>query len=271
MSSNVTVQQARSLDEFADWTDEVESRDDEISQRAIVGQSVSFGNDGKFRLRDKTELTKPLIVANCRRVLTKWGKEKRPVETVFLKAGEKIPDLEKRNAETPRSEWIEGFNHEPKGPWQAQHVVYMVDPVSIDQYTYPTATVGGGIAVRELIDRILWMRRFKGNAVYPIVQLTTRSMSIQRGTATRPRPHFEIVNWTKFETDEANVIPANDTRQLPLQPPAETVADVVEVRAPTATVAPNNAKKMQEVLAAIGGENVEPPTLKEETKDEIPW
>ena len=89
-----------------------------------------FGNDGKLRLRDKSELTKPLIVANCRRVLTKWGKEKRPVETIFLKAGEKIPDLEKRNEETPKSEWVEGFDDKPKGPWQAQHVVYMVDPIS---------------------------------------------------------------------------------------------------------------------------------------------
>ena len=158
--------------------------------------SVTTVNCGCATIR---ELTKPLIVANCRRVLTKWGKEKRPVETIFLKAGEKIPDLEKRNEETPKSEWIEGFDHKPKGPWEAQHVVYMVDPVSIDQYTYPTATIGGGIAVRELIDRILWMRRFKGNAVYPIVQLATRPMSIQRGTATRPRPHFEIVSWTKFD------------------------------------------------------------------------
>ena len=82
----------------------------------------------------------------------------------------------------------------------------MVDPVSIDQFSYPTATIGGDIAVRELIDRILWMRRFKGNAVYPVLLLATRPMSILRGTATRPRPHFEIVSWTKFETDEVNAI-----------------------------------------------------------------
>ena len=54
MSNNVAVQRPRSLDEFADWTDEVESRDDEISERAIVGQLIRFGNDGKWRLRDNT-------------------------------------------------------------------------------------------------------------------------------------------------------------------------------------------------------------------------
>ena len=106
MSNNVAVQRPRSLDEFADWTDEVESRDDEISERAIVGQLIRFGNDGKWRLRDNTELAKTLIVANCRRILTKWGKEKRPVETILLKAGEKIPDLKERNEETPKAEWV---------------------------------------------------------------------------------------------------------------------------------------------------------------------
>ena len=42
MSNNVAVQQPRSLDEFADWTDEVESHNEEISERAIIGQSVSL-------------------------------------------------------------------------------------------------------------------------------------------------------------------------------------------------------------------------------------
>ena len=138
------------------------------------------------------------------------------------------------------------FRPQAQRSWQAQHVVYLVDPVSIDQYTYPTATIGGGIAVRELIDRILWMRRFKGNAVYPIVQLTTRPMSIQRGTATRPRPHFEIVSWTKFDTDEVNAIPANDTRQLPPQQPAEQLDAFAADKT-------NKAEKMKAVLHTIGG------------------
>ena len=136
---------------------------------------IRFGNDGKWRLRDNTELTKPLIVANCRRVLTKWGKEKRPVETIFLKAGEKIPDLEKRNEETPKSEWVEGFESTSPKVLGKRSTSSTWSILSASTSTrYPTATIGGGIAVRELIDRILWMRRFKGNAVYPIVQLATR-------------------------------------------------------------------------------------------------
>ena len=108
------------------------------------------------------------------------------------------------------------------------------------------------------------MRRFKGNAVYPVVQLTTRSMSIQRGTATRPRPHFEIVSWTKFETDEVNAIPVTDPRQLPPQQPAEQL----EASAADKT---DKAEKMKAVLHTIGAQTVEPPSLKEETGDKIPW
>ena len=114
------------------------------------------------------------------------------------------------------------------------------------------------------------MRRFKGNAVYPVVQLATRPMSIQRGTATRPRPHFEIVNWTKFETDEANAIPANDTRQLPLQPPAETAANVVQEPVPASSPRPNKPRKDEGRAATIGAQNGRSRrALKEETDDEI--
>jgi hypothetical protein len=107
------------------------------------------------------------------------------------------------------------------------------------------------------------MRRFKGNAVYPVVQLATRPMSIQRGTATRPRPHLEIVSWTKFDADEVDAIPANDdTRQLPPQQPAEQLDAFAADKT-------NKAEKMKAVLHTIGAQTVEPPSLKEETGDEI--
>jgi hypothetical protein len=206
MSNDIAPKEARSLDDFEDWTDEVESYDEPVSERALIGQRVRYTD--KWLLPDQKQLTKPLIVVNVRRTVLKWGKDKKkPPETIFLRAGEKIPDLKKRNEETPKSEWVEGFDGKPKGPWEAQHIVYMIDPTSIDQYSYPTSTTGGGIAVRELIDRIVWMRRFRGNAVFPIVQLATRPMSIQRGTATRPRPHFEIVDWAKFDLGGGGMIP----------------------------------------------------------------
>jgi hypothetical protein len=172
--------------------------------------------------------------------------------------------LKKKNEETPKSEWITGFDGKPKGPWEAQHIVYMIDPISIDQYSYPTSTIGGGIAVRELIDRILWMRRFKGNKVYPVVQLATRIMPTQYGPQGRPRPHFEIVDWAGLNPTSDKLIPASDARQLPPQQPAEQPAEV-------ATDKSEKAEKLKAALRAIDMQTVEPPSAKEVTGDEIPY
>ena len=108
------------------------------------------------------------------------------------------------------------------------------------------------------------MRRFKGNAVYPLALPATRPMSIQRGTATRPRPHFEIVSWTKFDADEGNAIPVTDPRQLPPQQPTEQLEAFADDKT-------DKAEKVKAVLHTIRAQTVEPPTLKEETDDEIPW
>jgi hypothetical protein len=254
--NDVAPKEPRSLDEFADWTDEVESGE-QSSERSIIGQRVRFSNEGQWLLADQTELTKLLIAVNTRRTAVKWGKTKGgPVETIFLKAGEKFPDLAKRNEETPKSEWIEGFDGKPKGPWEAQHILYLLDPVDISQYSYPTSTVGGGIAVRELVDRIMWMRRLRGNAVYPVVQLTTRLMRTK--FAGRLRPHFEIVDWTKIDPDSGGMIPVSDPQQV-LQQPAEQLP----------AAATGQAEKMQAVLHTIGIQTVEPPSAKEATDDEI--
>jgi hypothetical protein len=259
MTNNLAVEAPRSLDEFAGWSDEVESHDEQTLERAIIGELMKFTNEGQWILRDHTPLTKVLIAVNVRRTLTKWGKNKRPVPPViFLQAGEKIPDVGKLNDETPKSEWVEDYNGKLKGPWQAQHIVYLIDPISIDQYSFPTSTVGGGIAVRELVDRINWMRRFRGNAVYPVVQLSTRHMKTTHGGG-RPRPHFEIEAWKRFDPGSDGTIPTDDPRQLPPQQPIEQVP----------MAAPDAAKKMEAVLHAIGAQTVEPPSLKEEMQDEI--
>jgi hypothetical protein len=115
-----------------------------------------------------------------------------------------------------------------------------------------------------LIDRIKWMRRFKGNRVYPVVQLTTRIMATQYGPQGRPRPHFEIVDWAGLNPTNDKLIPASDARQLPPQQPAEA--------APPSEVAADKsekAEKLKAALRAIDMQTVEPPSAKEATGDEI--
>jgi len=270
MVSEIAVNTPRALDEFEGWTDEVESEGEQYSERSIIGQRLRFSNEGKWLLPDGTELEKPLIVVDIRRSVVKWKPDKGAPETSFLKEGEAFPDLRARNEGTPKAEWIKGFNGELKGPWEAQHIAYLVDPVSLDHHTFPTSTTGGGIAVRELVNRTLLMRRFRGNAVYPIVRLATHWMRTKY--AGRLRPHFEIVGWTAFEPNNDRVIEAAQPQQQLARPVVEQSASQTqssEQPAGPLSAASTQAERLKAVLNIIGAKTVEPPTLKEELRDEI--
>jgi hypothetical protein len=80
-------------------------------------------------------------------------------------------------------------------------------PIAGGEHEYTT----GGF--KELIDRIIWMRRLRGNTTYPIARLATQFMRTK--WAGRLRPHFEIVDWTKFDLDSGGAIPVSETQQLP--------------------------------------------------------
>ena len=70
----------------------------------------------------------------------------------------------------------------------------------MDRYTFPTGTVGGQIAVRELVDKTKWMRKLRGANVYPVTTLSDTFMPTRFGG--RQRPHFEIKRWISFGPDE---------------------------------------------------------------------
>jgi len=60
-------------------------------------------------------------------------------------------------------------------------------------------TVGGGIAVRDLIDRVSWMRKFRGEQVYAVVSPSAAPMKTRHGT--RLRQHFVIKRWIGLSSD----------------------------------------------------------------------
>jgi hypothetical protein len=167
------------------------------------------------------------------RVLQKWI-DKAPVHTSFLASGEQV-DVERLNAECPREEWSEDLNGKPRGPWQVQHVVYMVDMETMARFTYPTSTVGGSIAITDLKDAVKLMRRFKGGGIYPVVSLAAKHMNTRFGG--RQRPHFQIKRWISFGPD-GTALPAP---------------------APAAKALPSGAHAVEE------------PTLREEMDDDIPF
>ena len=88
---------------------------------------------------------------------------------------------------------MKGPDGKMRGPWQAQRIVYLLNPETVDRYTFASGTTGGRIAINDLVERTKWMRKFRGAHVYPIVRLTDTFMNTRYGG--RQRPHFQVLRW----------------------------------------------------------------------------
>ena len=125
----------------------------------------------------------------------------------MLEPHQKFPDIEEMNAKVPKKEWAEGPDGKPRGPWQSQHVFYLLDPKTLDKFSFPTSTAGGKIAIRELCDKLVWMRRLRGPTAYPVIVLSNTFMNTRFGG--RQRPNFKIVRWVSLggEGGEVQALP----------------------------------------------------------------
>jgi hypothetical protein len=179
-----------SQDGFA-YADGIEG---EERSSVIKGRLVKFTNDAAWLTTDDEELSGDLelVVIDIARVVQKWA-DGNPIETRMLAPDEKVPDVKALNEETPRKEWIDGPDGQKRGPWQFQHLVYLLNPETMDVFTFATGTVGGAICVRDIRDRTNWMRRFRGSGVYPVVTLSDVFMNTRFGG--RQRPHFKAVRF----------------------------------------------------------------------------
>jgi hypothetical protein len=155
------------------------------------------------------------VAINILRVVQRWH-DAKPLETRVLKPGEKFPDIDALNDAVPKKEWEEGPDGKPRGPWQAQHITYLLDPRTMGKFTYPTGTVGGAIAIRDLVDRTQWMRRFKGVHVYAVVKLSDVLMNTRFGG--RQRPSFDIVKWITLDGG-GGVLTPQELPRLESSPP----------------------------------------------------
>jgi hypothetical protein len=213
------------IDGFAGFEDEVEGAAQSESRGVIRGTCIKFTNEAAWVTSDDEELPAELalIVVDIGRVVQRW-KGGQPIETIVLAPGQKYPDVNELNAKVPQQEWEEGPDSKPRGPWQAQFIVYLLNGETMDRYTFPTGTAGGAIAVRDLVERTNWMRRFRGPSVFPVVRLEDKFMPTRYGG--RQRPHFNIKRWVKLG-DDGTALPAAETPLLPDQ-------GAQEVKAPTA-------------------------------------
>ena len=205
------------FDGFSGYEDRVEGENRQQGGSVIKGMLVKFTNDAAWIDTNDDELPAELelVVVDVLRVVTKFVDQKL-VEQRILAPGEMYPDIEALNAATPKSEWSTGPSGEPRGPWQKQHVLYLLNLETMDRYTYPTGTTGGAIATRELVDKTNWVRRLRGPNLYPRVALRDVFMNTKFGG--RQRPHFEIKGWVQLGDDGAKALPTPAPTPLPPMP-----------------------------------------------------
>jgi hypothetical protein len=244
MSNEIVESPSHALDGFDAW-----GGDEEQDARAEEGYRVKFTNEAKWVANDKIlSPTLELVAVNIDRYVIYWkpdGTGPDRAKSYYLKPGQKFPDIDQMNADTPKDQWRESFGKDV-GPWQAQHIVRLLDPVSMDRYSFPTSTDGGHAAVLELRQRTKDMRQVRGVRVFALVRLRDTFMPTAYGG--RQRPYFEIVRFVTFGDDGAvksSVLPSSDTPSLAGPSTPSTVSDSAQMR------------------------TVEPPTAKEVTQDEI--
>ena len=254
-------EQQQQIDGFAGYNDSVEGGPEQTQRSVIRGSIVKFTNQATWLTRDGAELPAnlELVAVDILRVVQKWIDE-QPVETIILEPGQKFPDLEKKNEETPRNEWKTGPDGQPCGPWQAQHIVYLLNPETMDKYSFPVGTIGGSIAVRDLVDKVQWMRRYRGAHVYPVVVLSDCFMNTRFGG--RRRPNFIIKRWIAFGEDQ-QLLPAVAPKALP----PTTVEGALDIFAATSTSTSTQPKTQQPKTEP---KTVSEPSLSEELNDSIP-
>jgi len=260
MSNEVTTlakKIAPELDGFNVFTNEIEG-DDNIN----AGSSIIQGTKLKFLdphwLIEGQIVTGMLLTAiNVLNVVTKWSHDNKPLETKILAPGERFPDFEKLNADCPQSEWRVSFGKKV-GPWSGQHCLYLIDEhFNCSTWASPITTGGSAIAVRELVDQIKRVRRYRyRDNVYPVVELSHTHFP-NRYKPDRERPHLLIKRWVTLGADRtADELPPPTTAALPNSDSAPATSG----SAPAATQG-----------APADAQPVPPVTLKEETQDEIPW
>ena len=245
MNTEIEKALPHALDGFGGFTEAVEGDTQSQSGVSLLGLKLKY-LDPIWTDPDEQEMKGPLVVHDIQRKVQKWLDDTRPVETIVLTPGQSWPDIEKMNAECPKSEWREKFG-KLQGPWQGEHVVLFFDDKTMVRYWWPSpnTTVGSAICVRELVAQTKLMRSYKGEFVYPLVELSHTFMPTSYGG--RERPNLVVKNWVRFGEGGSLVLPTPNK-------PALTGSAAAK---PVATSNP------------LGMQVVEKPTAKEVTEDEI--
>jgi hypothetical protein len=198
-----------------------------------------------------------LITLGLVKVVQKFV-DKKLVDTIIVAPGAKMPDVEAMNDKAPREEWGVDFNGNPAGPYARVLVLKLLDAQSMDRYAFVTKSIGGSVAIGDLSDKIKILRRIRGPNATAVVACDTALMKTRFGTRIK-RPDFKILRYINLGGDGGGgeLIEANKPKSI--EPPTPTAA--------TTAAAPLGVAAKLDAFGAT----IEPPTLKEETEDEVPF
>jgi hypothetical protein len=266
----------QAADGFDGYEDSVEGAAPRPSSEAFV----VFTNAATYVVRTSGTVLPPdaeYIVGSIDRFELKWtdGKPERRQ----LEPGERFRDVAKLNDETPKAQWSEGPGG-LQGPWENERVARLLNPDDMSRISFATTTTGGSIAVRDLVERTRWMRKYRGDEhLFPVVRLASVPWKTRYGM--RQRPHFEVVRWVSFGggTPEQEAFPvppapkpASESKALPAPAASDSRAftpdDPITSGPQPATKSKPPAKGK---VKAMVPQTVIPPTPSEELNDDLPW
>jgi hypothetical protein len=164
----------------------------EAEERGVNGTILKFV-DGRWSAgKEEIEDGKgpQLAALETREAWLPW-RDGKPGKPIFREPGKPLPKRSELG-DMDRAEWEPGFDGQPRDPWVETRYVSLIDPLTAQLFTFPTHTVGGGIAIDQLADQIKRMRSVHPGAV-PLVELG--SAKFPTGYGDRLRPAFNIVGW----------------------------------------------------------------------------
>jgi hypothetical protein len=178
------------ISRFAGFTDQMEGETERSGVRGIV----KYNEPMWLHLGVELPRDDEYIIHGVDRYAIMWHADDkhRAPDREFIPPGTKFPDLNERNKQTPREQWVTYPDGSPKPPWEKEYQVLMIN-AKYDRFTFVTATIGGGIAVRELVSKVEDMQSDCNNSfACPVVLLRHTHMNSQHNKKGLERPYFEF-------------------------------------------------------------------------------
>jgi hypothetical protein len=204
------------------------------ADRGMHGELIQF-KDRQHLLQDGTAIPpdRQFLRIHQAQVIQFWqGGRPDPTKDIVEQPDKDFPDVAALNDQVPKNQWeLDAITGEPRAPWSLAYAIYLFDPKNAQIYSHMGSTNGQRVAYYTLRERIQWMRAYRDESVAPILTLGEKLFSKR---FNKFRAEFIIVEWRR--------------------PPGEL-----------------EPKRLEKPPAGFIGEKVEPPTLKEELNDEVPW